>query len=155
MILIGAVLVVAAWFAGPARPARIAREAIAPFLREHPGGAFAIALGIMVLVFIWNPIPSTGKPIGIIVYTLLAMLGTWLLIRQTTEEFPEARSGAATHAIRARLSGIRARRHQPASSPAAPAATVPDQLRQLADLRDHGAITPEEYQTAKAKLLND
>lgn len=153
VILIGAVLVVAAWFAGPARPARIVREAIAPFLREHPGGAFAITLGIMILIFIWNPIASTGKPIGIIVYTLLALFGTWLLIRQTAEEFPNARSGAATQAIRARVSSIRSRRHDSGNPSGAAGATIPDQLKQLADLRDRGAISPQEYDAAKARLL--
>ena len=33
----GVLLVIAAWFAGPARIARAAREAIAPFLRRQPG----------------------------------------------------------------------------------------------------------------------
>ena len=46
----------------------------------------------MVLIFIWNPIPATGKPAGIIVFLALALLGTYVLRRQTAEEFPEARS---------------------------------------------------------------
>ncbi len=31
--------------------------------------------------------------------------------------------------------------------------SVPDQLHKLADLRDRGVITPEEFDTQKAKLL--
>ena len=42
----------------------------------------------MLLVFIWNPIPSTGKLAGIIVYSVLAFFGAYLLRRQTAEEFP-------------------------------------------------------------------
>ena len=49
----------------------------------------------MVLIFIWQPIPATGKPAGIIVFTVLALVGTYVLRRQTTEEFPDARPGAA------------------------------------------------------------
>jgi Short C-terminal domain len=154
VILIGSVLVIAGWFAGPARPPRIAREAIAPFLREQPAATFGIVLAIMVLVLIWQPIPSTGKPIGIIVYTLLALFGTWLLMRQTAEEFPDARAGAATQAVRARLASLRPRRPNPGGSSPEPPANLADQLKQLSDLRDTGSISPEEYQSAKAKLLN-
>ena len=40
-------------------------------------------------------------------------------------------------------------------APAAPApASVPDQIEQLAHLRDQGHITPEEYDAKKAELLN-
>ena len=73
-VIVGIPLVLAAWFAGPARLATRGREAIAPFLREQPGMAFVIAGAIMIVVFIWNPIPATGKPAGIIVFFALAML---------------------------------------------------------------------------------
>ena len=49
---------------------------------------------------------------------------------------------------------MRERRHQPGDSSAPAAPTTADQLKQLADLRDRGAITPDEYQSAKAKLLD-
>ncbi len=38
-------------------------------------------------------------------------------------------------------------------APAAPAASVPDQIEQLAHLRDQGHITPEEYEQKKSELL--
>ncbi|MCL2418312.1 MAG: SHOCT domain-containing protein [Conexibacteraceae bacterium] len=151
----GIVLIVAAWFAGPARAARLGREAIAPFLREHRGGTYAITLGLMVLIFLWDPISATSKPAGIIVFTLLALLGTEVLVRQTAREFPEARTGAATHVIRTRLHSLRARRPQrssrSASAPAGP--TTAEQLGQLADLRAQGALSEDEYQAAKTRLL--
>jgi len=41
-----------------------------------------------------------------------------------------------------------------APATAAPAPhTVPEQLQQLADLRDRGVITPAEFETKKAQLL--
>jgi hypothetical protein len=89
-ILGGAVLIAAGLFAGPARPAFAARRWLAPFLRAHHAEAFAITLAAMALLFVWNPIPATGKPAGIIVFTLLALLGTEVLIRQTAHEFPVA-----------------------------------------------------------------
>ena len=48
----------------------------------------------MALIFIWDPIPATGKPAGIIVFLALAFLGTYLLRRQTAAEFPP-RAGTA------------------------------------------------------------
>lgn len=150
VIALGIVLIGAAWFAGPARAARLGREAIAPFLREHRIGAFAITLAVMFVIFIWDPIESTGKPAGIIVFTLLALLGTDVLIRQTAREFPDAQAGAVTGAIRARLSTLDWRRRRRGDR-AAP--TIATQLRELADLFDDGAISSEEYQAAKARLL--
>jgi hypothetical protein len=158
VVFIAAVMIAAAWFAGPVRPARAARLAMAPFLRERPVASYAITLGIMVLVFIWNPIPATGKPAGIIVFTVLALVGTEILIRQTAREFPEARAGAATQAIRGRIGNPIGRRDEPAAAAAASAGagpTIAEQLGQLADLRDQGAISSDEYQAAKTQLLHD
>ena len=106
-IIVGIVVVVAAWFAGPARIAVGARRAIAPFLREEPGWTYAIVAAVLVLIFIWQPIPATGTPVGIIVFSCLALLGTELLRRQTEREFPDAMPGDASAAIRARLAARR------------------------------------------------
>jgi hypothetical protein len=155
-ILLGLVAAAAAWFAGPARVAMGARRAIAPFLRERTWQTFAITTGVMVLIFIWEPIPSTGTPVGIVVYLLLALLGTEVLRRQTAVEFPDAMLGDATAAIRARLHAVREHRHRqnaPAPPPATTAQSLADQLERLIALRDRGEITPEEYRSAKGHLL--
>jgi hypothetical protein len=151
-VLVGAVVVVAAWFAGPARVCAAARRAIAPFLREEPAATFAITVAVMLVVFLWDPIPATGTPVGIIVFLALALLGTELLRRQTEREFPEARRGDATAAIRARMGS---RGHsQPAAATVDERASIPDQIEQLATLRDRGAISNDEYDAAKARLLH-
>lgn len=93
-VFIGVPLIAAAWFAGPTRWARRGREAIAPFLADHADWAYGIVTAVMLLIFIWDPIPATGKLAGIIVFLVLAYLGTWLLRRQTAEEFPGAGAGA-------------------------------------------------------------
>jgi hypothetical protein len=152
-IVLGIVVVIAAWFAGPAGLATSGRRALAPFLRERPGWAFAIVAAIMVVVFIWDPIPATGTAIGIIVFMALALFATEVLRRQTAVEFPGARSGETAAALRARVESFReARHHHHTASNPAPA-SLPDELEKLANLRDSGAITPEEYETAKASLL--
>ncbi len=153
VIFIAVLLVAAAWFAGPAHLPRTGREAIAPFLRERPVPTFAITLGLLAVLFIWDPIPATGTPAGILTFTGLALFGTYILMRQTAGEFPQATSGAATQAIRARWT---------ARTPTGPAkhgahaaqANTAEQLRQLAELRDRGELTPDEYSTAKSQLLH-
>jgi hypothetical protein len=152
-VLVGAVLFVAAWFAGPARIFVGIRHAMAPFLREQPVWTFAIAAAVMVLVFIWNPIPSTGTLIGIIVYFALAMFGTEVLRRQTAAEFPDAMPGDAMRALRARWEARREHRHPAGMAGGAHGATVADQLEKLAALRERGTITAEEYDAAKRTVL--
>jgi hypothetical protein len=111
-------------------------------------------VGLLVLLFIWNPIPATGKPLGILAFTVLALVGTYILIRQTAVEFPETRSGAATLAIRSRVASMRQRREQPKNPNGTGGASTAEQLERLATLRDRGAITPDEYETAKRQLLS-
>lgn len=41
----------------------------------------------------------------------------------------------------------------PPPAPAAPSSNIPEQLNQLADLRDRGVITPAEFEAKKAQLL--
>jgi hypothetical protein len=43
---------------------------------------------------------------------------------------------------------------QPAAAPASPGAAVPDQIEQLARLRDQGHITDAEFEAKKAELLD-
>ena len=97
-VIVGIPLILAAWFAGPARLATKARRAIAPFLRDQPVATFAIVGTIMVLIFIWRPIPATGRPAGIIVFLVLAFVGTEVLRRQTAREFPEGPAQTASSA---------------------------------------------------------
>ncbi|HEX4008765.1 MAG TPA: hypothetical protein VHX62_02080 [Solirubrobacteraceae bacterium] len=90
VILIGVVVAVCAWFAGPSRFTVPARRWLAPHVRAHPVGMYLVVAMIVLLIFIWQPIPSTGQPIGMIVYVILAALGTETLRRQMDREFPES-----------------------------------------------------------------
>jgi Short C-terminal domain len=155
-VLVGAVLAASAWFAGPQRWATAGRRALAPYLRDRPGWAFATTTIVMILVFIWNPIPATGKVAGIIVFLALALLGTEVLRRQTAVEFPDARAGELSAAMRSRWESIRGRTHR--DKPDAPAngsngESVAEQLERLSALRAQGAISDEEYDAAKASVL--
>jgi hypothetical protein len=89
-VIVGIPLIAAAWFAGPAKLATRMRRAISPFLRDHPELAFGIVACVLILIFIWGPIPATHRPAGIIVFAALAMSGTEVLRRQTVREFPNS-----------------------------------------------------------------
>ncbi len=154
VVLVGLVLAFAAWFAGPSRPMTAARRAITPFLRDHPDWAFSLTVAVMALIFLWQPIPATGTPAGIIVFLALALFGTWILRKQVMDEFPDARAGATMAALRGRVRELRERRHHSHTSGNGNGSEgVSEQLERLAALRDRGSITDEEYQSAKAMLL--
>jgi hypothetical protein len=93
-LFVGIPLIVAAWFAGPAKLATRGRRAIAPFLADNPVAVYGIVAAILLLIFIWGPIPATHRPAGIIVFTVLAFFGVEVLRRQTAREFPSGVSGA-------------------------------------------------------------
>jgi hypothetical protein len=95
-VIVGIPLIAAGWFAGPARLAVKGRRAIAPFLREQPVWTYVIVVSIMVLIFIWGPIPATRTLAGIIIFLALALFGTEVLRRQTEREFPARPSSAET-----------------------------------------------------------
>ncbi len=115
-VLVGLVLVVAAWFAGPARVMTAARRAITPFLRDHADWTFALTAVILALIFLWQPIPATGTWLGIIVFSALGFFGVAMLRRQVIEEFPDARAGETTAALRTRVQAFRGRRSSPPSA---------------------------------------
>jgi hypothetical protein len=85
-VVVGVPLIVAAWFAGPSRWATRGRAKIAPLLRVHPLWAFGAVAVALILIFIWGPIPATHRPAGIIVFTVLALVGTEVLRRQIERE---------------------------------------------------------------------
>jgi hypothetical protein len=89
-VIVGIPLILAAWFAGPSKWATSGRRGLAPFLRDEPVWTYVVVVAAMLAIFVWQPIPATGKPAGMIVFLLLALLGTELLRRQTAQEFPDA-----------------------------------------------------------------
>lgn len=88
VVLIGVVVMICAWFAGPSRFAVPLRRRLAPVLRHQPLIVFAVVAALLLLIFIWQPIPSTGRPLGMLVYAVLALVGVEALRRETNREFP-------------------------------------------------------------------
>ena len=143
-IIIGVPLILAAWAAGPARWAVALRRFWAPHLEEHPPLAYWITGGLLVLIFIWGPIPATRNPLEMLLFTILAFVGAHVFRRQIAEEFPDAQAtswrasmGEAAHTVGEKIGRARA-----VAAPTTAATTSKsDELERLAGLRDRGALT--------------
>ncbi len=68
-----------------------------------------------------------------------------------------ARHSAQEQSQEQRLAGVESQQQAPPSAPAAPAAppaeTTVEQLQKLAQLRDSGVLTPDEFEAQKQKVL--
>jgi len=180
-ILVGIPLIAAAWLAGATRPARALREAAAPWLRERPEVAYAVAGALVLLVIAWEPIPATRMLVPVLVMIGLAALAVAVLRRQVAAEFPDASVPAAQarwrartarwgHAVRAawprRATGAAAAGSggngtpTPGDGSLVPAAAVPPPtpaerialLERLAALHERGVLSDEELAAEKAAL---
>ena len=60
-IAYGAIVILAAWLAGPSRPAVSVRQRLAPSLRDRPGLVYAIVGGMYLLVVAWGRRPRSGS----------------------------------------------------------------------------------------------
>ena len=110
LVLVGAVLIIAAWLAGPARAAVGFRRALAPYLRDDLGPACAFLVAVIALVLIWRPIGALGTLIGGLAFVALVLLWAALVRRQAMSEFPDARSGDLIAGLRDRARRLRERR---------------------------------------------
>jgi len=88
-IVIGVPVILSGWFAGPARWAVSARRFLAPHFRDRPGLPYWIVAGLLALLFLWGPIPATRNPLEMLLFTILAFAGAYVLRGQIAEEFPE------------------------------------------------------------------
>jgi hypothetical protein len=154
-IIIGIPLILAALFAGPARWAVSARSFLAPHFRARPALVYWITAALLVLIFIWGPIPATRNLLTMLVFTILAFAGAYVLQRQIAEEFPDAEPVS----IRVAMSdlghslGEKMGRARAATAPAGGGSSMASELERLATLHDRGSLTDAEYAAAKRDLL--
>jgi hypothetical protein len=176
-IVIGVFVVLAGLLAGRSHWARAIRRTLAPYLRDRPDLAFGTVAVALLLVFVWGPIEATQQLTGIVLITVLSLLGLELLRRQTATEFPAAHYVPEHDGLRGRVGEVRGllgrrggrpragvvdpagehgrRGHfDPKPSPSASTPAV-EQLERLAALHASGALTDEEFSAAKRELLSD
>jgi len=150
-LIYGAVIVVAAWVAGPTGWAVATRRNLAPYLRE-PRIAWG-AYGIVVLVLVaWAPTPAFRQVILALLLIGLLALGLEALRRQTAREFPDARREDSFQRLREWVRGIGRRGPRAPAAPAAPDARL-DELERLGRMRETGLLDAAEFQREKARVL--
>lgn len=151
-LLFGVLVVLGAWTLGSTPLARGLRRQAAPALREKPALAY-LTLGLLWLALIaWVPIAAFRTWAGILVFALLFAAGAAIFRRETMAEFPDAERqsfGKTMRTLRAKVGGGRA---EPAPATAATADPVAS-LERLNALRSEGALSPEEFEAAKRKVL--
>jgi hypothetical protein len=91
-IAYGIAVFVAAWLAGPARPATWIRRELAPSFRERRGAIYAAVGTLYLLLVLWGPTPAFRQPLWILIFAGLVAIGIEAFRRATVAEFPAART---------------------------------------------------------------
>jgi hypothetical protein len=90
VVLYGAVVVFGAWIAGPSRPAAWFRRVSAPTMRDHPIVVYGLVSLVLLVVLLTGP-TDAQRIYPLLVLFALAFVGTEVLRRQTSREFPPPR----------------------------------------------------------------
>lgn len=149
-ITFGILVVIGAWLAGPTRLASALRREAAPYLRERRVATYAVVAFVFLALILLAPVAAFHKLIGLILLAVLMVLGTEALRRQTAAEFPGADFGGGGFGerVRAAVPG------RAAPVPQAPAReSKVDELERLSALKEQGALSDEEFESAKTELL--
>ena len=161
MIIVGLLFLLAAWLAGPGRRALTARGWLAPAFQNRVWAYGALAVVGFVLLLSATVVDFSRF---LVVIVLAALGATWIELtrRQTLHEFPDAQGTAFFADTWERMSGWwdekrAATKQSPGSAPVAAASTtdIATRLQTLADLHTSGALTDEEYASAKARVLTE
>ena len=139
VIGVGLLTIAWAWLAGPGRRPVAFRRSLAAGARSHPGRVWLAFGAVVLLLVLWAPTDAARRVLPVVVLTALAALGLELLRRQSLEEFPPGTSGGITLP---RLPGRRPRQESHAV-----------EIERLEALHDRGALTDDEFTSAKRSLL--
>ena len=92
ILIYGFFVILAAWIAGPSRPARWVRRVLTPTARDRPWIIYgAVALVLLLILFTG---PTDGQRVyPLLVVFALAFVGVEVLRRQMLREFPAAQPG--------------------------------------------------------------
>jgi hypothetical protein len=148
-ILLGLLILLAAWIAGPGAVG--IRRVLAPALQQRRYAYTVLALVALVLL-LTGPPSDFARLLGeLLVVGLLAAWIEWLRA-QTLVEFPDAEPPAALTDTRERVSEWLQGRHVATSGGGPSGLTA--RLQELADLHAKGELTDEEYAAAKSRVLS-
>lgn len=85
-MLLGLIVVVGAWLAGPGRRATKLRRAVAPTFGQRPAVVRVGLALLLLLLVLWGPVPWTGQVVPLVLLTAAAYVWLELLMRRTVAE---------------------------------------------------------------------
>jgi hypothetical protein len=172
VIVVGVLFGIAGWLASPTGSARSSRRLMAPVLRDYPVYVYAALAIVVCIYFLTAPTQNLRSLLTTLAIAGLAAFGIHELRRQAEEEFPDVRlddlfgrtrervAGAVKSAnIGERTSRLRLPevRKPAAGEPPEGAGDEEDnrlrRLERLAELRDKGVLSEEEFAAEKARVL--
>jgi hypothetical protein len=86
-VIYGIVIIIAAWVAGPSRPATWTRRTLAPAMRDYPIVVYGVVTAVLFIVLLAGPTDSQ-RIYPLLVLFAFAYMGVEVLRRQTMREFP-------------------------------------------------------------------
>jgi Short C-terminal domain len=152
-IVVGLLVLLAAWIAGPAGRAVAVRRTLAPFLRQRRYAYGAVAV-VVVALLLTGRVRDFATLLGELV--IVGLVAAWIewMRRQTQVEFPDATGPTILADAGTQLSEwLQGRRTAAAGGPVESSLDLTARLQQLADLHARGELTDEEYAAAKARVL--
>lgn len=152
LITWGMVIVAGMLIIGPSRVAVWARRTVAPLFNADPLIFWISAAVLYLLVLFFIPSPALRLWWSVIIIGIVVSLGLEFLRRRSIVEFPEAHldvdvDGLKSSASKTWLSMKTRFTHDSSGDHVA-------QLQKLSELHSSGALSDEEYASAKAKILD-
>lgn len=90
LLLVGAIILVGAWLAGPSRWATSARRWLAPHMRERPVIVYGTVAIAVMLILLFAPLRENRTFLMTLVFLAALALGVEVIRRITIREFPGA-----------------------------------------------------------------
>jgi hypothetical protein len=145
-IIYGLFAVAGAALAGPTRAAVAVRRRIAPLLDHHLGLSAAGLSAAYLLLVLWGPTHALRTWWGVLLFAALIVAGVAALRRQTLAEAAHDEEPSLSGSL---LDRLPSKKPEP-SAPGSPA----EEIARLADLRDGGVISEDEFLRAKKLALS-
>jgi hypothetical protein len=158
-VIVGLLLLIGTWFAGPGRRAVSTRKSLTPYVRD-PAIAYGTYAGIVLVLLAWAPVPAASDPVIAPILIILGAIGIEALRRLSVRDFPDRTERDLGHRMHEglthTLSFVRGRGQEP-PAPAAVATSAASSryadLERLASLHDKGILDDAEFNAEKSAVL--
>lgn len=153
----GAVIVFGTLIIGPSRAATAVRKVLAPVLNADQTVFWVGSAVLFSIVWLWEPTAAFRIWWSVLAMLIVGVLGLEFLRRRSLLEFPDAHVNmdldAAKRSVTGAWSSVAGRVRSLGGSAEASADPV-EKLAKLQTLHASGALTDEEFSSAKAKVLS-